>query len=132
MAKSNNTIGTSIIAGDFDNDNLPDLLLVGYKEIRLFHNEGKGKFTDVSEKAKLPKYPYLSTSVAFVDVDHDGDLDIFIAGFTNIDDGKAEVNDFAFPKEFENVPNLLLRNNGDGIFTDISAESKVNQSKKRF
>ncbi len=123
------SIGTSIIAGDFDNDKLPDILLVGYKELRLYRNEGKGNFKDVSQTAKLPKYPYLSVSSAFVDADHDGDLDIFIAGFTDIDNAKSEVNDFVFPNEFEGVPNLLLRNNGDGTFTDISASAKINQSK---
>ena len=124
-----NSLGTSIIAGDFNNDNLPDILLVGYKELRLYQNEGKGKFRDVSQQAKLPKYPYLSISSAFVDADHDGDLDVFIAGFTDIEDGKSELNDFAFPNEFQGVPNLLLRNNGDGTFTDISDSAKINQSK---
>ena len=123
------SIGTSIIAGDFDNDNLPDILLVGYEALKLYHNEGNGKFKDVSEQAKLPKYPYLSISSAFLDADHDGDLDIFIAGFTNIGDGKAEINDFPFPDQFEGVPSLLLRNNGDGTFTDISETAKINQAK---
>lgn len=123
------TIGTSLIAGDFDNDNLPDILLVGYKEVRLYRNEGKGKFKDVSQTARLPKYPFLSVSSAFVDADHDGDLDIFIAGFTDVDDARSEVNDFPFPNDFPGVPNLLLRNNGDGTFTDISDAAKINQSK---
>jgi len=123
------SIGTSLIAGDFDNDNLPDIFLVGYKELRLYRNEGKGKFKDVSEQAKLPKYPYLSISSAFVDADHDGDLDVFIAGFTDIDDARSEVNDFVFPNEYQGVPNLLLRNNGDGTFSDVSDSAKINQSK---
>ena len=124
-----NSVGTSLIAGDFDNDNLTDIFLVGYKELRLYRNEGKGKFKDVSQAAKLPKYPFLSISSAFVDADHDGDLDIFIAGFTDINDARSEVNDFGFPKEFEDVRNLLLRNNGDGTFSDISDAAKINQSK---
>ncbi len=123
LAKPLNSIGTSIVAGDFDNDNLPDILLVGYGEIRLYRNEGKGKFKDVSTAAKLPKYLYLSISSAFVDADHDGDLDIFIAGFTDVDDAHSEFNDFP------GVPNLLLRNNGDGTFSDVSDAAKINQSK---
>ncbi|HRH42300.1 MAG TPA: FG-GAP-like repeat-containing protein [Pyrinomonadaceae bacterium] len=132
LNKPINTIGTVIISGDFDNDNLPDLLLIGYLEIRLYHNEGKGKFKDVTENAKFPKYPFLSTSAAFVDFDHDGDLDIFIAGFTDINNEQAEVNDYTFPTEFASSPNLLLRNNNDGTFTDISEKSKINQSKDGF
>jgi tetratricopeptide (TPR) repeat protein len=129
LAKTVNSIGTSLVAGDFDNDNLPDLLFVGYKELRLFRNEGKGKFKDVSETAKLPKYSYLSISSAFADADHDGDLDIFIAGFTAIDDLGSEVNDFGFPNEYVGVPNLLLQNNGNGTFSDVSETAKINQSK---
>ena len=129
LVKPINSIGTSIIAGDFDNDNFPDLLLIGYKEIRLFRNEGKGKFKDVSQAARLPKYPHLSISSAFVDADHDGDLDVFVAGFTDIDDSRSEMNDFVFPNEWQNAPNLLLRNNGDGTFSDISDSAKINQSK---
>jgi tetratricopeptide (TPR) repeat protein len=132
LIKTINAVGTSLIAGDFDNDNSPDLLLVGEKEIRLYRNEGNGKFKDVSDAAKFPKYPFLSISSAFVDFDHDGDLDIFIAGFTDINDDKSELNDFVFPNEWQSVPNLLLRNNNDGSFTDVSAESKVNQSKNNL
>jgi len=129
LAMPVNLIGTSIVTGDFDNDNLPDILLAGYKGLRLYRNEGKGKFKNVSQPAGLPKYQYLSISSAFVDVDHDGDLDIFIAGFTDIDDAKSELNDFVFPNEYQGVPNLLLRNNSDGTFSDISESAKINQSK---
>ncbi len=129
LAKTVSTIGTSIIAGDLDNDNLPDLLLVGFKEIRLYRNAGKGEFKDVTAQAKFPAYESLSTSAAFADFDHDGDLDIFIAGFADISDEKSEVNDFPFPLSWNAAPNLLLRNNNDGTFTDVSAESKINQSK---
>ncbi|MCD9184908.1 MAG: FG-GAP-like repeat-containing protein [Pyrinomonadaceae bacterium] len=130
LTVSLDSVGTSIIAGDFDNDDLPDLLVIGFKEIRLYRNEGKGKFKDVSSEAKFPKYENLAISTAFVDYDHDGDLDIFIAGFAMIGGGSAELNDFPFPLQFEPAPNLLLRNNNNGNFTDVSAESKINQTKK--
>ena len=54
---------------------------------------------------------------AFADVDHDGDLDIFIAGYTSQ------------TKPPDGAPNLLLRNNGDGKFTDITATAKVASGK---
>lgn len=128
LIKPLDTVGTSLIAGDFDNDNLPDLLMIGFKEIRLYRNEGKGKFKDVSTEAKFPKFENLAISTAFVDFDHDGDLDIFIAGFAMLNGGSAELNDFPFPIQFEHAPNLLLRNNNNGNFTDVSAESKINQA----
>ncbi len=132
LSNSVNTVGTSIISGDYDGDNKPDMLMVGYKEIRLYRNDGQGKFNDVTEKSKFPKYEHLSTSSAFVDFDHDGDLDIFLTGFTDIDDGRAEANDYPFPLQFSDAPNMLLRNNNDGTFLDISEQAKVNQSKDGF
>ena len=130
LAKITKNVQTGVVAGDFDNDNLPDLLVTGDGGLRLFHNLGNGKFEDVTVKSKLPKYDHLTISAAFVDADQDGDLDIFIAGFTTLD-SRAEVNDYTFPREFSGAPNLLLRNNGDSTFTDISDAAKVNQSKPK-
>ena len=48
--------------------------MLRYRASALYHNDGNGRFTDVTAKAKLPDYPYLAKSVAFVDYDHDGDL----------------------------------------------------------
>ena len=96
------------VAGDYDNDGRPDLFVVRFADNQfvLYHNDGNGRFSDATSKSgtRVPSVkgaPY--RSAAFVDVDHDGDLDIFIAGPTNI----------------------LFRNNGDGAFTDISEAAKV-------
>src|SRR6266700_1579408 len=72
----------------------------------LYHNDGNGHFSDVTNNSgiRAPSAkgaPY--RSAAFVDVDHDGDLDIFIAG----------------------PPNILFRKNGNGTFTDITEAAKV-------
>jgi tetratricopeptide (TPR) repeat protein len=127
LAKPANSIGTGIVAGDFDNDKLPDLFVLRYGDNRVYHNDGNGKFTDVTAKVKLPKYDFLSISCAFVDADHDGDLDIFIAGFADV--SKENIADFVFPKDFSNAPNMLIRNNGDSTFTDISEAAKIKKSK---
>src|SRR3989441_9774420 len=85
------------VAGDYDNDGKPDLFVARFADNRfiLYHNDGNGHFSDRTKGTgiEVPSAkggPY--TSAAFVDVDHDGDLDIFIAGPVNI----------------------LYRNNGDG------------------
>ncbi len=80
LAKAGAGVGTGAVAGDYDNDGKPDLFILRYRSSALYHNDGNGRFTDVTAKAQIPKYTHLSKSVAYVDYDHDGDLDIFIAG----------------------------------------------------
>ncbi|MBI3652817.1 MAG: VCBS repeat-containing protein [Acidobacteria bacterium] len=123
-----NAIGIRAVAGDYDNDGKPDLLVLRYGACALYHNDGNGKFSDATATAEIPNYAYLAQAVALVDVDHDGDLDIFIAGFADLtkvksaDQAKASL---VIPDDFANAPNLLLRNNGNGKFTDISKTANV-------
>ncbi|MGH9373980.1 MAG: FG-GAP-like repeat-containing protein [Vicinamibacterales bacterium] len=90
------------IAGDYDNDEKPDLFLVGEGTHRLLHQKSDRTFEDVTAKAGLPA-PARVGSGAFSDLDHDGDLDLVIAG-----DAIA-----------------MLQNNGNGTFTDVSAKAGV-------
>jgi tetratricopeptide (TPR) repeat protein len=103
LAKAAANAGTAAVAGDYDNDNQPDLFILRRGAGTLYHNDGKGSFSDATAAAKLSTTANLSASAAFVDFDHDGDLDLLIAG-----EGE-----------------LLLRNNGDGTFTDQTAAAKL-------
>lgn len=103
LAKPGATAGTAVVAGDYDNDNHPDIFILRQGGSTLYHNDGKGNFTDTTAAAKISTPANLATTVAFVDFDHDGDLDLLIGG-----DG-----------------DLLLRNNGDGTFTDQTAAAKL-------
>lgn len=128
FAKDLEGVATAVIAGDYDNDGRPDLFVLRYGKSSLYHNDGGGRFSDVTASAKIFDYKYLSRSAAFVDYDHDGDLDIFIAG------GEDPTGALETEKGFEGYrgfytllvmrpaePGLLLRNNGDGTFTDQTA-----------
>jgi tetratricopeptide (TPR) repeat protein len=127
-------VATGLISGDFDNDEKPDLFLLRYGRSSLYRNEGAGRFADVTQASGIPAYPFLAISAAFVDVDHDGDLDIFIPGFVDLarlpasGGGNRQVT---FPGDLPGAPNLLLRNNGNGLFTDITAAAKVTGSLAR-
>jgi tetratricopeptide (TPR) repeat protein len=127
-------LGVAAVAGDFDNDGRPDLFLFGGGTCALYRNEGGGRFTDATAAAKIPPYPYLSRSAAFVDYDHDGDLDLFIAGLADPSGRKGTPSGSALGqvggvselvRDLPGAPNLLLRNNGDGTFTDVTAQAKV-------
>jgi hypothetical protein len=74
--------------------------------VTLYHNNGDGTFTDVSEKSGVAKCKgsYCMTSVA-ADFDNDGWPDIYVA--------------------CDSTPSFLLKNNHDGTFTDIGLETGV-------
>lgn len=110
----------AVVAGDFDNDLKPDLLVVRGDGFSLYLNEGGGKFTDVTAKAGLPlrksKFPALGVfSAAWVDYDHDGDVDIFAASGQDHSENGTPIF----------TPNKLFRNNNDGTFTNVSEIAKI-------
>jgi tetratricopeptide (TPR) repeat protein len=114
---------TGAVAGDYDNDGKPDLFITRYGGLTLYHNDGGGKFSDVTGASALPAYTHLSSSTAFLDADHDGDLDIFIAGLADL--SKAPKGEAVFPEDFAGAPNMLLRNDGNGKFTDTTVAAKL-------
>ena len=88
--------------GDYDGDGDPDLL-VGFTAgpggvLRLYRNDG-GRFTDVTRDAGVTIESGAVRQPAFIDVDGDGDLDLYVA--------------------FRDKPNVLFRNDA-GHFTDIA------------
>jgi tetratricopeptide (TPR) repeat protein len=96
---------SAAVAGDYDNDGLADILASTPGGILILHNEGSGRFK--AEAAPLPPWPHAAATAAFVDIDHDGDLDAFAAS--------GEPGGTA----------LLLRNNGDRTFTDSTAAAQL-------
>jgi Tfp pilus assembly protein PilF len=134
LAKDRDGVATAVVAGDYDNDGRPDLFVLRYGKSSLYHNDGGGRFTDVTASAKIPDYKYLSRSAAFVDYDHDGDLDIFIAGGEEPSEAlKIEESLAEHPPKtlytigLDSPPghSILLRNNGDGTFTDQTAAARL-------
>ena len=126
LAAKFNGLNVGGVAGDYDNDTRPDLFVIRAGGFSLYHNDGGGKFSDVTTNAGIPSYPYVPGSVAFVDIDHDGDLDVFVAGLADLSK-TPKVEEPVFPNDFEGAPNLLLRNDGDGKFSDITTASKLNE-----
>jgi tetratricopeptide (TPR) repeat protein len=103
LSKAGTSAGTAAVAGDYDNDERPDLFILRSGSATLYHNDGNGSFSDMTAAAKIPSATPASRAIAFVDYDHDGDVDLFIAGQSY----------------------LLLRNNGDRTFSDQTAEAKL-------
>ena len=88
------------VAGDYDNDGRPDLFVLRATGGVLMHQRADGTFEDVTAGAGLATQSLRSRAAAWVDVDHDGDLDLVVGS-----------------------PLHLWRNNGDGKFTDITTDA---------
>ncbi len=105
-------------SGDYDNDGYSDIALAINDQVRLFHNEKNGTFKDVTESAGLSSVDVLKTAkissvratgLAFIDYDHDGDLDLYVTSSSSKGD--------------PNLSNAMWRNNGDGKFTQVTEET---------
>ncbi|HEY1241261.1 MAG TPA: CRTAC1 family protein [Bryobacteraceae bacterium] len=126
-----------VAVGDYDNDGHEDLFVGGVHGNRLYHNNGDGTFTDVTAKAGLnqpdPQYgPLWSVGGAWLDVNNDGRLDLFVVNYLAWDGRNEPVceagpgrRDYCHPKFYKPTPNQLYLNNGDGTFRDVSAESGI-------
>jgi tetratricopeptide (TPR) repeat protein len=93
--------------GDFNGDGLNDLAVATDTSVLLFRNLGHGKFEDVTGASGLAPRNRPS-GITFIDYDHDGDLDLFLTGSPLKSGGES---------------NVLWRNNGNGTFTEQTAET---------
>ena len=135
LAGSGYDIGVAV--GDYDNDGHPDLFVAGVHHSTLYHNNGDGTFTDVTAKSGLdaslnrpdPEFgPWWPITAAWVDVNNDGLLDLFVVDYlqwTYYPEPRCEfdrVGDYCHPKFFKGQPNQLFLNKGDGTFQNVSKE----------
>jgi enediyne biosynthesis protein E4 len=109
------TMAGGVALFDYDNDGLLDIFFTNGAAIpslektdssfsnRLFHNNGDGTFTDVTEKAGLVGIGY-SMGVATGDYDNDGFVDLYVTGVNH---------------------NQLFHNNGNGTFSDVTEKAGV-------
>lgn len=135
-----------IAVGDYDNDGRPDLYLCGYNCSALYHNEGKGRFREVTTQAGLdtikPGKAGIGdwrTSAAFVDLDGDGKLDLYVCRYAEFGPhspqlcstiGKAERYSCP-PDSYTPQHGLLYHNLGQGRFRDVTVASGMQKSAGR-
>jgi tetratricopeptide (TPR) repeat protein len=112
--------GMGCTAGDYDNDGQIDLV-VGFRErIALFHNEKNGTFKDVAATAGLQSNA-AHACPTFVDYDHDGDLDLYVTACGEPATENATRSSTSSPADWRQ--NVMFRNNGNGTFTDVTADT---------
>jgi tetratricopeptide (TPR) repeat protein len=94
-------------AGDYDNDGRDDLAVGLADGIVVYRNQGNGTFRDVTATLGI-RASGVVLGLSFTDYDHDGDIDLYVPRFSAAA-----------------APNQMWRNNGNGTFTDATAEADL-------
>ncbi|MGC8639616.1 MAG: CRTAC1 family protein [Isosphaeraceae bacterium] len=125
--------GQGVAVGDYDNDGNLDVYITAIHGGHLFQNDGKGHFQDVTEAAHARGPNGWLTGATFLDIDNDGDLDLFICNYVTWTPEIDKVQGFQLtglgraygpPASFPGSLCALLRNDA-GRFTDISEEAGI-------
>ena len=131
--------GMGACAGDVDNDGLTDLYITNVGPNALYRNIGGGRFAEVPNAGGAAAADLWSTSCAFIDIDRDGDLDLFVTNYVDTSRAKNQfcgfagppaIRDYCHPLVYPPLPNVLYRNDGKasggGVrFEDISQQAGI-------
>ncbi|MPY89101.1 MAG: hypothetical protein GEU99_14380 [Luteitalea sp.] len=123
---------TGVAVGDIDNDGFLDLYVGGYGGGLLYRNNGDGTLTDLTTRAGVAGKGWIS-SAGFFDFNRDGHLDLYVTRYLEYDvdhdpycgHRREGYRMYCDPRNFDGVPDLLYRNNGDGTFVDVSAAAGI-------
>jgi hypothetical protein len=133
-----------VAVGDYNNDGRPDLIVSCFGGVVLYRNNGDGTFTDVTKQSGLDKDSGWATGVTFGDYDGDGNSDLFVSHYVDLDIhdlptfGSKQTCTYhqipvqCGPRGLKGSPDSLFHNNGDGTFTDVSKESGVDDANHFF
>ena len=129
--------GVGCAAADINKDGYPEIYVTNYgTPNRLYHNNGDGTFTDITEKAGVGDERW-GTGCAFLDYDLDGHIDLYVVNYMQFSVTENRgwvtrgVRTYCSPVDqmertrFVSEPDILYRNNGDGTFTDVTKAAGI-------
>ena len=123
--------GLGVVAGDYDQDGDWDLYVSNFGQNVLYVNNGDGTFRNATHEAMLTMPDKFGAGCSFVDIDGDGDLDLYAASYVQFTYDKhitRMIGKHQFhpgPTDYPASHDTLFRNEGDGTFTDISLLSGI-------
>jgi enediyne biosynthesis protein E4 len=133
--------GFGVAVGDYDNDGWEDLYITYLDGAVLYHNNGDGSFTDVTSKAGVGNTGRWGTSAAFGDYDNDGNLDLYVANYVDLDlnnlpaFGRGPFCTYrgiavsCGPRGLTGGRDHLYHNNADGTFTDVTEKLNIDSGR---
>ena len=136
--------GYGIAVGDYDNDGWEDVYITGFHGSALYRNNHDGTFTDVTAKAGVANADRWGTSAAFGDYDNDGNLDLYVANYVDLDiNNLPQFGSSVFcqyrgipvncgPRGLKGARDRLYHNNGDGTFTDVTEKLGIEVDKDSY
>jgi enediyne biosynthesis protein E4 len=122
-------LGASV--ADYDNDGRDDVFMTTVDGGRLFHNQGDGKFADVTERSGLRNTDFC-VSAAWLDYDRDGRSDLLIGNYVNwsaateLTCSQDGVRGYCGPDAYRPLAPKLYRNQDGGRFEDVTARAGLN------
>lgn len=129
---------SAVTIGDYNNDGFEDVFITYYGQNVLYRNNGDGTFTDVTrESGLLVPGTNWGSGCTWIDYDRDGHLDLFVANYLEFDPKTALTPGQNRNCTWKGVPvncgprgltpshHRLFRNNGKGVFKDVSEASGI-------
>lgn len=122
--------GLGAVAGDFNNDGHEDLYVSNFGPNVLYLNNGDGTFSERQRTAGVDDGDRLGAGISGLDFNCDGNLDLYVANYGQIDPSEAPTRTHRGigifgPLDYRPEVDSLYRNAGDGTFEDVSEASGI-------
>lgn len=117
--------------GDYDHSGHVSFFVAGLGGVTVYHSNGDGTFTNVTEKTGIKIEPgELATSALLFDAEGNGNPDLLLTIYTDLSKPPVKPS-FIFPNDFPSATSRLYHNQGDGTFREITSAAGLEENPGR-